>query len=258
MAFDPLVMRYRAFFALFDWDAVFPSPSGIPGPGKPAHPEIAYLKALLVKICEHQQYMTQLRRFLIEHPLLVLELGFHPVADEQCVYGFDPGQTVPCARWLRHKQRTLDRKKLHALLQATITALQAEIPGLGEVVSFDVKHLYAWVQENNPRVHLPYRFATDRRPKGDPDCRVGVKKASNHERDDGSTSTRKEYLWGYGSGVASALIAGYGDVVLAEYTQLFNQRDITFFKPLFVQTVANLGHVCMDYPHRQSGKASTS
>lgn len=29
----------------------------------------------------------------------------------------------------------------------------------------------------------------------------------------------KEYLWGYGSGIASATTPDYGDVVLAEYTQ---------------------------------------
>ncbi len=35
----------------------------------------------------------------------------------------------------------------------------------------------------------------------------------------------------------------YGDVVLAEYTQPFNENDITYFRPLYEQTVVSLkGH----------------
>jgi hypothetical protein len=50
----------------------------------------------------------------------------------------------------------------------------------------------------------------------------------------------KEYLWGYGSGVAAATVAGYGDVVLAEYTQPFNQTDVTYFRPLSQRTLVAL------------------
>jgi hypothetical protein len=215
-ASDALLLRYRAFFALFDWESVFPSIPSVARVGKPAHPERAYVKAFLVKLCEQHQYVTQLRRFLIEHPLLVLELGFHPVLDATCLYGFDPERTLPCDRWLRQKQQTLDRRVLQGLLNAIVTSLQAEIPGLGEVVSFDVKHIYAWVRENNPRESIPDRFCKERQPTGDPDCKVGVKKSTNLEQPDGSKKVRKEYLWGYGSGVASAITADYGDVVLAE------------------------------------------
>jgi hypothetical protein len=38
----------------------------------------------------------------------------------------------------------------------------------------------------------------------------------------------KEYLWGYGSGVAAAIIPPYGDVVLVEFTQPFNEDDVTY------------------------------
>jgi hypothetical protein len=75
---------------------------------------------------------------------------------------------------------------------------------------------------------------------GDPDCRVGVKKSHNRLQEDGSITVKKEYLWGYGSGVAAATTPDYGDVVLAELTQPFDQRDITFFRPLYHQTVAAL------------------
>ena len=40
--------------------------------------------------------------------------------------------------------------------------------------------------------------------------------------------------------VAAAIIGGYGDVVLAEYTLPFNEGDITYYNPLYCQAVSNL------------------
>src|SRR6266851_8998570 len=238
---DPVVQRYRAFFALFAWTQLPERQATRLWPGPRPHPRSAYLKALLVKLCEGKAYISHLRRFLCDHPLLVLELGFLPVLDATAPYGFDVGRTVPGERWLRHMQQSLDQRWLQALLQATVTALQAEIPGLGEVVAFDVKHIYAWVRENNPRESMRDRFCKERQPKGDPDCRVGVKKSTNVEQPDGSKKEVKEYLWGYGSGVAAATTPDYGDVVLAEYTQPFNEADVSYYLPLHRHTVATLG-----------------
>jgi hypothetical protein len=56
-----------------------------------------------------------------------------------------------------------------------------------------------------------------------PDCRLGVKRSTNQEQPDGSTEEKKELIWGYGYGVAVATTRDYGDVVLAEYTQPFNE-----------------------------------
>src|SRR5207248_9551371 len=123
--------------------------------GRPAHPESAYLKAFLVRIREGMLYTTQLRRFLLRHPLLVIELGFRLVLDTSAPCGFDLEQTLPCEFWLREKLRSFDPALLQALLQSTVRALQAEIPGLGETVAFDVKHIYAWVKEHNARAYVP-------------------------------------------------------------------------------------------------------
>lgn len=242
MEHDAVVQRSRAFFALLDWQ-VLPDPSPDPSrPGKRPHPESAYLKAFLIKIDEGYEYCSQLRTFLVEHPLLVLQLGFRPVLNCTLPYGFDVKRTVPRERWVREKQRTLDHRHLQDLLHATVHALQAEIPGLGEVVAFDVQHPYAWVRENNPRESIKDRFCKDRQPRGDPDCRVGVKRSTNQEHPDGSNKEKKEYLWGYGSGIATATIPDDGDVVLAEYTQPFNESDVSYYLPLFIQMGAVLGH----------------
>ena len=238
---DPVVRRYRALFALLDWSVVPERDPGRRWPGQPPHPRASYIKALLVKLCERQAYITELRRYLVEHPGLVQELGFRQVAAPAEPWGFDVERTVPCARWLRHQQQHVDQGLLRALLAATVAALRCEIPGLGTTVAVDVKHIYGWVQENNPKAYVRHRHDPDRVPRGDPDARLGVKRSTNQEHADGRTTMHKEYVWGYGTGVATATDPWYGDVVLAEWTQPFNEHDVTYFHPLHRQATATLG-----------------
>jgi hypothetical protein len=238
---DPLVQRYRAFFAHLDWAVVPEREATRAWPGPPPQPTTAYIKVLLIKLCEHKEYVTQVRRFLVDHPLLVLEIGFRPVPDPTLPYGFDVERTLPGDRWLRHWQQHLDNALLQALLRPTVRALRAEIPGLGQTVAYDVKHIYAWVQQNNAKAYVPDRYDPARQPAGDPDCRLGVKTSRNQVAADGTATVRTEYVWGYGSGVAAATDPRYGDVVLAEYTQAFNEVDSTYYHPLYARTVAALG-----------------
>ncbi|HEX3639915.1 MAG TPA: transposase [Ktedonobacteraceae bacterium] len=241
LAHDPLVQRYRTFFEQIDWSVV-PEISQNPSrPGQRPHPESAYIKAFLIKVYEGLGTCSRLRRFLVEHPLLVLSIGFRPRLAWDKPYGFDVARTVPTDRWLRKKQYRLDHQMLQDILARSVWALQKEIPGLGETVAFDVKHIYAWVRENNPRESIGYRFSPDRQPKGDPDCKVGVKRSTNQVQADGTKKEKKEYLWGYGSGVATATFPDYGDVVFADLTLPFNEADVTYYPSLHIQTVATLG-----------------
>lgn len=239
---DPLIQDYRCFFARLDWSVVQEWEAARSSRGRPAHPESAYLKSFLIRIREGMAYTTQLRTFLLRHPLLVIELGFHLILDPTAPYGFDLEETLPCEYWFREKLRGFDRSLLQALLQSTVHALQEEIPGLGETVAFDVKHIYAWVKENNERAYVPERYDKTKRLAGDPDCRLGVKRSTNQEQPDGSTKEKKELIWGYGTGIAVSTIVDYGAVVLAEWTQPFNEGDITYFRPLYQQTTAALTH----------------
>ena len=238
--YDPVALRYRAFFSLIDWTPVLEAEALKTAHRRPAHPEIAYIKAMLVKLCEGKQYITELRSYLLEHPMLVVELGFHLHLDPTHPFGFDIHRSLPKDRWLREKQHSLDHLLLQDLFAGTIYALQEEIPELGETIAFDVKHIYAWVKENNFRTSVKERFNKEKRCKGDPDCRVGVKCSTNMERPDGSKKEVKEYLWGYGTGVASAIMPQYGDIVLAEYTLPFNEADITYYPALYSQAVSIL------------------
>jgi hypothetical protein len=231
----------NAFFDLLDWTAVPERPKGRAWPGPRPHPRSAYLKALLVKLQEGKPYISQLRRFLVAHPVLVLLVGFVPQREASQPYGFQVETSVPCERWLRAWQQHLDNAGLQGLLTGTVHSLQAEIPGLGVTVATDVKHIYAWVQQNNPKAYVGQRYDPARQPPGDPDCRLGVKRQHNQDEPDGTSHAHKEYVWGYGTGLASATDPRYGDVVLAEYTQTFNESDVTYFRPIQQRTQAALG-----------------
>jgi Transposase DDE domain len=238
-------MRWRgstkAFFDVLNWSAVPERAKGRAWPGPRPHPRSAYIKALLVKLQEGKPYISQLRRFLVAHPVLVLLVGFVPEREAGQLYGFNVEASVPCERWLRAWQQHLDNAWLQGLLTGTVHSLQAEIPGLGVTVATDVKHIYAWVQQNNPKAYVSQRYDPKRQPPGDPDCQLGVKRQHNQTEPDGSSHAHTEYVWGYGTGVASATHRRYGDVVLAEYTQPFNEADITYFEPIRQRTQAALG-----------------
>ena len=78
---DPVVQEYRALFAMIDWTLVPARDPARRWPGSPPHPTAAYLKTLLIKLHEEKPFITQVRAFLVAHPLLVVELGFRPVLD---------------------------------------------------------------------------------------------------------------------------------------------------------------------------------
>jgi hypothetical protein len=174
------------------------------GRGSHGHPMSAYIKSFLVRINEGFIYNSRLRKFLLEHPLLVIELGFKLDLDYTAGSGFNYHTIVPSEVWLRARLRTFDQDLLQDLLNATVTALKEEIPGLGETVAFDVKHIYAWVKKNNKRTYVKDRYDKNHRPDGDPDCKLGVKRSTNQEQPDGSTKEEKEVLWGYGGARSSS------------------------------------------------------
>ena len=132
---DPLVQDYRTFFSFLDWSAVEQWQAQHSSRGRPAHPESAYLKAFLLRIREGLMYTSHLRRFLLKHPLLVIELGFRLHLDATQPYGFDVEKTLSCDYWLRKHLQCFDPALLQALLHATVAALQQEIPGLGASTS---------------------------------------------------------------------------------------------------------------------------
>lgn len=202
---DAVARRYEALFGMLDWSVVREKADADVKPGRLGHPLSAYIKALLVMQAEKQEYVTEVYRYLCEHPALVWVVGFRVQAEASSPYGFQVEATVPSAGHLRRMLRTLEARVLTELLAGTAAAVREVCPTLGEQVILDVKHIYAHVKENNPRAYVRGRYDPSRQPRGDRDCRLGVKKRTNRQEKDGVRRTEGEYVWGYGTGVAMAL-----------------------------------------------------
>jgi hypothetical protein len=239
--YDPVAQRYEALFEWLDWSIVPDKDDSVPRRGRLPHPETAYIKAYLVMVTEKLEYHTRLRDYLGEHPALVWLLGWRVVAAPDSPYGFDLAASVPGARHLRRKLGTLDPRVLQALLAQTVRQAVTVIPAVGQTVSLDTKHIYAWVRENNPREEIPHRHDPERQPRGDPDCRLGVKRRHNRGQAEDDPAAAKEYVWGYGTGVAVTQTPDKDALVLGDLTQPFNANDVTYGLPLLEQARCALG-----------------
>ena len=113
------------------------------------------------------------------------------------------------------------------------------------------------MKENNPKVSVEGRHDKTKQPAGDPDCRLGCKRRHNRQAGPAeghappATPHRNpvaaqglsvgEFYWGYGSGVVAVPVPGWGEYVLAELTQPFDQPDDSYFFPLMKQVEQRLG-----------------
>jgi len=233
-------------------------------PGPTPAPRAPFVAAFLVKLHEGKTYMSDLRTYLGEHPALVWVLGFPLQPADQFPWGFDVQASLPTARHLGRVLRTLPNAALQFLLAGTVHLLQQELPpevGFGQVISLDVKHILAWVKENNPKAYVKEHDRLDktRQPQGDRDCKLGCKKKRNASTAETQTSPAEPptpttnpvavtnfsssdvYYWGYGTGVAATHLPDWGEFALAEHTQTFDQGDVTYFFPLMQQVQDHLG-----------------
>ena len=216
--------------------------------GQPTIPYAACCGALLIKLNEHLVSMTQLHRYLVEHPALIWLLHF-PLAPT-------PQESLPDPRHFCRMAHQLPQIAAQALLGDSVALILAElaalgVPEVGQCISLDTKHILAWVKENNPKLCLADRYDKTRQPHGYPDCRLGCKRKHNRQLPAPLTPTTNpvpaaalqigEYYWGYASGVVVTQVPGWGEFVLAEMTQPFDAPDVSYFFPLMAQTQARLG-----------------
>lgn len=255
-----LAHKYLSLLRPIRWDA-FPHRSisrAWPGP-QPASP-VPYLIALLIKLDQGHRSLQQLTHFLAAHPELLWLLGFLLVPGPCSDWGFDVAASTPSPAQFSRVLRQLPQARLQFLLDETVAAIQASLPAhiaFGNVVSIDTKHIIAWCAENNPKAYL-IEGSCDKhhRPKGDPDCRLGCKRRRNQRKKRSSyhvTPAKEgvpasgmgvgigEFYWGYASGVVATKVPGYGEFVLAEWTQTFDKSDPSFFFPLMAQVERRLG-----------------
>ena len=260
VAETPVARRILDLLGPLDW-ANFPERNLIRNWGQTAVPYAAFAAAYLVKLNEGLGSMGDLRQYLVEHPGLVWLCGFPLVTSCQAAHGFDAAASLPTARHLTRMLRHMPNHALQFLLADTVRLILAELRKLGaaagECVSLDTKHIIAWVQENNPKAYVKDRYDKARQPAGDPDCRLGCKRRHNRRakqalgQEPPATPTRNpvpaselkvgEFYWGYGSGVIVVKVPDWGEFILAELTQPFDQADVSYFFPLMAQTEQRLG-----------------
>jgi Transposase DDE domain len=251
---SPTIMRVLELLGPLDWDG-FPDRNLQRNWGQPTLPYAGLVAAELIRLNEDLASTRKLRRFLKEHPGFIWLLGFPLVPAPNHPLGFNPQASLPTQRHLNRLMRRLPNAMLQFLLADSVRLILAELqtqhaPTI-DCVSLDTKHILAWVKENNPKAYVAERFNKNQQPVGDPDCRLGCKRRHNRTAPP-PTPTRNplpakqakvgEYYWGYGSGIVVAKVAGFGEFVIAEMTQPFDQADVTYFLPLMQQTEARLGY----------------
>jgi hypothetical protein len=247
-------MRILRLLGPLDWDGV-PERNLTRDWGQATIPQTALIAALLIGLNEGRRSMSVLRSYLSEHPALIWLLGFPLQPAPNHPLGFNALASLPTARYLTHLQRVLPNDALQFLLADSVRLIRAELQRLSappiECVSLDTKHILAWVKENNPKAYVRERFNKSRQPPGDPDCRLGCKRRSNQGRGTPTPTRnpvaarghkRAEFYWGYGSGIIVTKVSGWGEFVLTELTQPFDQSDQTYFFPLMRQLEARLGY----------------
>ena len=247
---SPTIMRCWELFAALDWGH-FPERNLQRNWGRFTIPYAALAAAALIQLNEALPSMGHLHRFLIEHPGFIWLFGFPLTPAPEMPLGFNPRASLPTVRHFTYLLRQMPNSIVQFLLADTVRVIRAElaarhVPTI-DCVSLDTKHIIAWVKENNPKAYVADRFDKTKQPTGDPDCRLGCKRRHNRTtpaRNPVSASTVSvgEYYWGYGSGVVVAKVPTWGEFVIAELTQPFDQGDVTYFFPLMSQVDARLGY----------------
>jgi hypothetical protein len=220
---DPLVQRYQKLFRWLDFDALppCPHPHGLA-------PQV-YVKTFLVAVEErHTQSFERFHRFLVEHPALIVFLGYrlHGV-DPTRPFGFDPAATLVSARHLKRKLQELPHAYVQHLLLNTIVQLAAAGLLKDCIAAVDVAEVWAKVSANNPKAYVPNRYDKTQTQGGAPSARLGVKASSNQ----GGKKVLTRSFWGWKNG-AIAVRTKYGLVCLHDLTQPADGADVRFFRPL--------------------------
>jgi hypothetical protein len=256
-----LAMKYRRLLRPLDWSRFPDRPDLRFHPDDPPLSYAPLVAAYLVKIDRHLTYMADLRDFLLENPALVWVLGFPLTRSSAFSWGFDVRASLPTHRHLSRLLRGLPNSTLQFLLDDAVrlfqTALRDHAPLFGDCISLDTKHIIAWVQENNPKAYVREgRYDKTKQPNGDPDCRLGCKRKHNQVKGQSAVESLPtpttnpvpakhlavgEYYWGYGSGIVATKVPGWGEFILAELTQPFDQPDVSYFQPLMADVERRLG-----------------
>jgi hypothetical protein len=249
----PPAMRLLDLLGALHWDT-FPERDLLRNWGQVTIPNAALIGAALLKLHSGLPTFGHLHQHLLDHPALIWLLGFPLQLAFDTPWGFNPAGSLPTRQHLTRMLGHLPQSALQFLLADSVRvigdALTARQIAWGDCVSLDTKHVIAWVKENNPKAYVTERYNKARQPTGDPDCRLGCKRSRNqgtpptpsHYPVPAHRKPVHEFYWGYGSGIVVTKIPGFGEFVLADFTQPFDHGDLTYFFPLMRDTELRLGH----------------
>jgi hypothetical protein len=219
--------------------------------GQAAVSYAAVAAACLLKLEHKIGTFADLTTWLGKNPSICWLLGWEEGRQDLNAARGQRCTSLPSQRHFCRLLQKMPNACLQYLLDSSVRLLLDELLRRGveipETVSLDTKHIIAWVKENNPKAYVEERFDKTRQPKGDPDCRLGCKRRHNQHPTPAAnplpaaTLTVGEFYWGYASGIAAMKVPGWGEMVLAELTQPFDQADLTYFFPLMAQVERRLG-----------------
>ena len=252
----PVATRYLALLTPLDWHC-FPE-RGLKARGRHRHtlPHASFVATYLIKLQEGFRSTGKLRQYLADHPVLSWLLGLASAQKSFMPWRLEFQTRLPRTRHFNRILRSLPNASLQPLLGNLVHQLQAELrtifPTFGHTIALDTKLILAWVKENNPKAYVKERYNPQHQPKGDRDCRLGVKRRRNLAPENlpapatnpvaGSTRlSRLDCYWGYASGVVATKVPDWGEFVLAEMTQPFNCADVSYFFPLMTTVEQRLG-----------------
>jgi hypothetical protein len=256
---DQIAQRIHAELSPLPWLEFPERDTKRPYPGPKPSARQPYVAAFLLKIAEGLATLGHLSRFLHEHPALAYVLGF-PL---KRTHGNNYQVQIPDRRQLGRVLRSLQLEQAEFVLNASVWALRNELTpeaqvDFGDLVAGDTQAILAWVKENNPKEYVENRFDKTKKPRGDRNCGLGIKRRPKPKKtkDDQKKETPgpkgkvksgehlqigADILWGYAVGtVASALPNGM-EFVVAAHTRPFNESDISYFAPLMRKTEQVLG-----------------
>ena len=100
-ALSPPAFRLLDLLGPLQW-AEFPERDLVRNWGHPTLPYAALAAAWLIQLNEGLVSMSLLRRYLVEHALLIWLLGFPLAGAPEPPWGFDPQASLPTARHVTH------------------------------------------------------------------------------------------------------------------------------------------------------------
>ncbi len=199
--------KYEILFSFLDTSSL---EKLYPSTGRPPVPYESLLKALIYKNVRTLPYLSDLVRDLEDNLHLSSLLGFHPL-HLPCVENF--------SAFLQDTKNNIFQELKSSLLTQLIDLKKIK----GTYLSFDSCNIPARVKENNLKTSVKDRFDKNKRPKGDPESRLGIMvhfpKPFEKEI---------KYFWGYRNFVLSDALS---ELPISEETRTANIKDDRIILP---------------------------